>query len=573
MSASMPWLTLIVLSPLAGALLLAFVPSEHKEAHRAVGGFFALLSFLFFLPVAVGFDPAQAGLQFTSAAENAAWIPAIGARYHLGVDGLSLWLVGLTTVLGVVAALAGITSIQTASRTYYAGLLTLLTAVLGALCSVDLLLFALFWELMLLPLALLVGSWGDRQRVAAATKLFVVTLVCSMPMMAAIFYLWVKGGSTSFDLSDIATTAQGLPVGVQQALFVAFCLAFFVKLPIPPLHTWLPEAHAQTSTAGSFVLGAIVFQAGTYGLVRFALPMFPDAVYWAAPAIGILSAIAIVYGALIAVTQRDMKKMIAFSSVSHLGFITLGLFAINQVGVTGALMQSLAHSITAGALFLLAGVLIERYESRSVEDYGGLAAKMPLFAVLFVFLIMAYAGVPGLIGFVGEFLVLAATAGSWAFSLNPGNVHFGSLPTGPDTASLVLAFIAGLRVVVGAIYLLALTKRLLLGSVTGSRFAKARDMSWAEAAPLLPLALLSLWVGLQPGFFTSRMDASVKGLLSGLVEHANLAKQTATDMAAQQQTVESWNRDGRVMEAWPLQRQHAAENGLAPAAAHEGGHP
>lgn len=581
MSASMPWLTLIVLSPLAGALLLAFVPSEHKEAHRMVGGFFALLSLLFFLPVAAGFDPSQAGMQFTSAAENVAWIPALGARYHLGIDGLSLWLVGLTTVLGVVAAMAGVTSIQTASRTYYAGLLTLLTAVLGALCSLDLLLFALFWELMLLPLALLVGTWGDRQRVAAATKLFVVTLVCSMPMMAAIFYLWVKGGSTSFGVADIAATAQGLPVGVQQALFLAFCLAFFVKLPIPPLHTWLPEAHAQTSTAGSFVLGAIVFQAGTYGLIRFAIPLFPDAVYWAAPAIGILSAIAIVYGALIAVTQRDMKKMIAFSSVSHLGFITLGLFAINQVGMTGALVQSLAHSVTAGALFLLAGVLIDRYESRSVDDYGGLAAKMPVFAVLFVFLIMAYAGVPGLVGFVGEFLVLAGAAGSWAFSLTPGNTHFGSLPTGPDTTALVIAFVAGLRVVVGAIYLLGLTKRLMLGSVTGSRFSKTTDVTWAEAAPLLPLVFLSLWVGLQPGFFTSRMDASVKGLLSGLVEHSTLAKETAANMAAQQETVANWNRDGRSPEAWPLQRKQAAANGDAPAeghaaqpgAANQGGHP
>jgi NADH-quinone oxidoreductase subunit M len=368
---------------------------------------------------------------------------------------------------------------------------------------------------------------------------------------------------------------------VQQALFLAFCLAFFVKLPIPPLHTWLPEAHAQTSTAGSFVLGAIVFQAGTYGLVRFAMPLFPDAVYWAAPAIGILSVIAIVYGAIIAVTQRDMKKMIAFSSVSHLGFITLGLFAINQVGVTGALVQSLAHSVTAGALFLLAGVLIDRYESRSVDDYGGLAAKMPVFAVLFVFLIMAYAGVPGLIGFVGEFLVLAATAGSWAFSLNPGNAHFGSLPTGPDTTALILAFVAGLRVVVGAIYLLGLTKRLMLGSITGSRFSKATDVTWAEAAPLLPLVLLSLWVGLQPGFFTSRMDASVKGLLSGLVEHSTLAKETAANMAAQQESVANWNRDGRSPEAWPLQRKQAAANGGAPAegsaaqpgAAHQGGHP
>jgi NADH-quinone oxidoreductase subunit M len=267
--------------------------------------------------------------------------------------------------------------------------------------------------------------------------------------------------------------------------------------------------------------------------------------------------------------------------VSHLGFITLGLFAINQVGVTGALVQSLAHSVTAGALFLLAGVLIDRYESRSVDDYGGLAAKMPVFAVLFVFLIMAYAGVPGLIGFVGEFLVLAATAGSWAFSLNPGNAHFGSLPTGPDTTALILAFVAGLRVVVGAIYLLGLTKRLMLGSITGSRFSKATDVTWAEAAPLLPLVLLSLWVGLQPGFFTSRMDASVKGLLSGLVENSTLAKETAANMAAQQSDVESWNRDGRSPEAWPLQRKQAAANGGAPAegsaaqpgAAHQGGHP
>jgi NADH-quinone oxidoreductase subunit M len=560
MELSVPWLTLMVFSPLAGALALALVPDEHKEAHRLVGGFFASLPLVVFMAIFAAFDPTNGGYQLTSAAEDVAWIPAIGARYHLAIDGISLWLAGLTSLLGVVAVLAGVTSIHDRTRAFHTALLVLQTAVLGAICSVDLLLFAFFWELMLVPLALLVGLWGDAGRVRAAMRLFAITLAASMPLMAGILYLWSQGGGTSFDAEHLAAIARGLSPTAQQWLFIAFCIAFFVKLPLVPLHTWLPEAQAQASTAGSFVLGAIVFNAGTYGLFRFAVPFFPDAVYWAAPAIAVLSTLAIVYAAVIAVTQRDIKRMIAYSSVSHLGFITLGLFALNHVGATGALVQALAHGITAGALFLATGVLIDRHQTRDIDGFGGLAARMPLFAALFIFLVMAYAGVPGLVGFVGEFLVLAGTADSWAFSLTPANTHLGGLGTGPDVAALVLAGLAGLRVIIGAIYLLALVRRMVLGPLPAARFDGTRDVTLAEAAPLLPLAALCLWMGMQPGFFTSRSDAAVAKLLSDVAAHANAASETATQTAGKESAVRTWYEGGKA-QAWSIQREKGHDPG------------
>lgn len=563
----MPWLSLLIFAPLAGALTLALVPDEHRDAHRAVGIFFASLTLLFFLPVLAGFDATAAGFQLTHAAENAVWIAPIGARYHVAVDGVSLWLVGLTAVLGLVAATAGVTSVQDRTRAYYAALLTLLTAVLGALCAVDLLLFAFFWELMLVPLAIVLAVSGRQHRAQAAMRLFIITLVASMPLLAGIFYVWAAGGGTSFDWADMAATARGLGAEQQQWLLLAFCAAFFVKLPLVPLHTWLPEAHAQTSTAGSVVLGAIVFNAGTYGLFRFALPFFPDAVYWAAPGIGLLSTLAIVYGATIACSQTDIKRMIAYSSISHLGFITLGLFALNLVGATGALVQALAHGVTAGALFLVTGVLIDRHDTQQLQGFGGLARRMPVFAVLFVFTVLAYAGVPGLIGFVGEFLVLAGTAGSWAFALTPEQAHLGGLSTGPDAAALVLAGLAGLRVILGAIYLLWLVRKVVLGPETATPAGPVRDIRWAEAVPLVPMVILSLWVGLQPGYFTSRTEASLTALLSDVAQEARAAAGTASQIANQHRSTEDWFTAGRG-KPWAIQSQHTAPHAGEPQGEH-----
>lgn len=558
MTFDIPWITLTVFTPLLGALVLAMVPSEHRDIHRHGTVAVMVATFFMSLPLFFGFDPSDGGYQLTASVENVLWIPGLGARYHVGVDGISLWLVLLTTFLGPIVALSGYKYIEHRVREYHVALLLLQCAMLGALVSLDLLLFYVFWELMLVPMYLLIGVWGGAQRIYAAVKLFLYTMVGSVLMLVGIMYLYYVSGMQGFGIATMIEAGQSLPFDTQRLVFLGFALAFLIKVPLFPFHTWLPDAHVQAPTAGSVILASILLKMGTYGLIRYAMPMLPDATLWAAPGIAVLSVIGILYGAVVAYVQKDIKKLVAYSSVSHLGFVTLGLFALTSVSVAGAMYQSLAHGITTGGLFLGIGMLYERRHTRLMSDFGGLTKQMPVFAVFFIIICMGSAGVPGLVGFVGEFMILTGSATSPFLNFSEMS-FFGALPWGPDAFAFGFVALAATGVIFGALYLLLMVQKVMFGPLDNPKNQTLKDLNTREVVYLFPLVLMTFVMGLFPQFFLSYMEPSVDRFLAeveqGTVVYAELWR--ADDERAS--AYDAWTEEGASEMPWEF--QNAFEHG------------
>ena len=430
--------------------------------------------------------------------EVVSWIPGLGISYNLGIDGISLWLVMLTTFLMPIAIAGSFSAIEGRLREYYFLLLALETGMLGAFLALDIFLFYVFWEAMLIPMYFLIGIWGGKDRIYAAMKFFLYTMVGSLLMLVAIFYLAyahkLQFGTYStalVDLYKVQLQGGGLH-SPQSLLFLAFALAFAIKVPLFPLHTWLPDAHVQAPTAGSVILAAVLLKMGGYGFMRFAFPLFPQAVATFQIPFMILGAIAIIYGAWVAMVQPDIKKLVAYSSVSHMGYVIIGLFSLNAIAATGAYYQMLNHGISTGALFLLVGMIYERRHTREISEYGGITKVMPLFAVAFMIVTLSSVALPGTNGFIGEFLILL---GSW--KANPG-----------------LAAISALGVIFGAVYMLWMVQRVFFGPLKNPENEKLKDLNFRELAILAPLVVAIFFMGVYPNFFFSKMGPSIDRFLN-----------------------------------------------------------
>ena len=490
-TANFPLLSLILFTPLAGAVLLLFVKKDSEDTIRWIANAVAALGFLVSLPLWFWLDQATPDWQFV---ERHDWIPSIGAEYHLGVDGFSALLILLATLMGFIAILSSWTAITTRVKEYYIFLLVLQSGMIGAFVSLDFLLFFLFWEVMLVPMYFLIGIWGSANRLYSAIKFFLFTLVGSVVMLLGIlavyFYHHEVTGVYSFDITRFHEL--NMPFDLQWWVFLAFFLGFAVKVPMFPFHTWLPDAHTDAPTAGSVILAAVLLKMGTYGFIRFSLPILPEATRAAVPWVVALCIIGIVYGALVAMAQRDWKRLVAYSSVSHMGMVMLGMFALNAVGITGSIVQQINHGISTGALFLLVGVVYERRHTREISEYGGLSKVMPAYAAVFLVMTMSSIGLPALNGFIGEILILQ----------------------GIFVVNKIWAGFAATGIVLGAAYMLWLYQRTMFGTVDNPKNENLPDLNLREWATFIPLLILAVWIGLYPKPFIDRLDTSVSRVMS-----------------------------------------------------------
>jgi NADH-quinone oxidoreductase subunit M len=486
-AAGFPLLSLITFLPLTGALIIAFVRGEERVVAsnaRWTALWTSLITFGLSLILWFRFDRSSPELQFV---ERLEWLPGYGVAYAMGVDGLSVLFVLLCTALTPLCVLASWESVEHRVREYMAAFLVLETAMVGFFCATDLLLFFLFFEMVLIPMFLIIGVWGGPRRVYAAFKFFLYTLAGSLLMLLAIIFLWGQAGTTDIP----ALIEAGVEPRYQIWLFLAFLAAFAVKVPMWPVHTWLPDAHVEAPTAGSVILAGVLLKLGGYGFLRLSVPLFPHASVELAPLIFALSVVAIVYTSFVALAQEDMKKLIAYSSVAHMGIVTLGIFTFNHQGLSGAVFQMLAHGVVSAALFLCVGVLYDRVHSRDIARYGGVAKVMPAFAAVFMLFSMANVALPGTANFVGEFLVIVSAM----------RVNFW------------LAFGAALGMILGAAYTLWLYRRVAFGRITREDIRGLLDMSPREHAVFAPLVLLVLWMGVYPQSFLSFFEVSVAALV------------------------------------------------------------
>ena len=479
-------LSLILFTPLAGALVLLFVPKRQEDVIRWVANVTAAVGFLVSLPLWFRYDPANPEFQFV---ERLPWIPSIGAEYFLGVDGFSVLLILLTTLMGVIAVLSSWNAIRMRVKEYYVFLLLLQTGMIGAFVALDFLLFFLFWEVMLVPMYFLIGIWGSDNRLYSAIKFFLFTLVGSVVMLLGILAVYFHNhavtGVYTFDVTQFHQLS--VPFDMQWWIFLAFFLGFAVKVPMFPFHTWLPDAHTDAPTAGSVILAAVLLKMGTYGFIRFSLPILPEATVAFVPLVAALSIVGIVYGALVAMAQRDWKRLVAYSSVSHMGMVMLGMFALTPVGITGSIVQQLNHGISTGALFLIVGIVYERRHTRLIAEYGGLSKVMPVYAAVFLIMTMSSIGLPTLNGFIGEILILQ----------------------GVFVVQKTWAFFAASGIVLGAAYMLWLYQRTMFGTVTNPKNENLPDLSMREFVTFVPLLVLAVWIGLYPKPFLDRLETSV----------------------------------------------------------------
>jgi len=497
-----PILSVTAYLPLLGALLILLLPKSAAGGIRWTALAFSLASFVASLWLPAYYDPSTAQMQFV---ERFSWIPAIGVSYFFGLDGISLWLVLLTTFLSVIAVICSWESITERIKEYHVFLLILETGMLGVFLALDFFLFYIFWEVMLVPMYFLIGIWGSDRRLYSAIKFFLYTLFGSVIMLLGIlavyFYHGAQTGSYTFDvlrLMQIAyptaplATVLGVPFSFQDLVWLSFFLSFAIKVPMFPFHTWLPDAHTDAPTAGSVILAGVLLKMGTYGFVRFNLPMFPEATKHFVPMIVVLSIIAIIYGAMVCLVQPDMKRLIAYSSVSHMGFVMLGLFALNAQGVQGSILQMVNHGLSTGALFLIVGLIYDRRHTRLISELGGLSKQMPIYATLFAIIMLSSMGLPGLNGFIGEFLILV----------------------GAFKVSYVWAACAVTGIVLGAAYMLWLYQRTMFGALENPKNAGLPDLNAREMTTLVPIVVMCFWIGLYPSPFLRRMEASVEHVLA-----------------------------------------------------------
>lgn len=536
-----PWLSLVTFFPILGAIALMLVPKIQSGVHRNIALVVSILTGIFSLGILFNFDAgvALADSAFTYQLQEGPvpWVESLGIHYAVGIDGISLWLVVLTTFLMPIAIASTFGAVTKNVKEYMISLLLLEAGMIGALVANDVFLFYIFWEVMLIPMYLIIGIWGGEDRVKAAVKFFIYTMVGSLLMLIAILYVYFKvhaqTGTYSFLLQDML--AADFSATEQIWLAGAFLLAFAIKVPLFPFHTWLPLAHVQAPTAGSVILAGVLLKMGTYGMVRFAFPMFPDAIKIYAPLIALLAVIGIVYGALVALVQDDIKKLVAYSSVSHLGFCVLGLVSMTPQGLAGGMFIMLAHGIATGGLFLSVGILYERRHTKKIAAFGGVAKSMPIFAAMFLIILFASVGLPGLNGFVGEFLALVGTAKSqflwhdapivfqvvesagaktWAFGATdtfplPTNIQAG----GEYTAYFFVA-IASSGVIFAAGYLLWMYRRVMFGPLTLEANKNLKDLNGRELAYLTPIVLMCIFMGVYPQFFLGRMEPSLNQFLT-----------------------------------------------------------
>jgi NADH-quinone oxidoreductase subunit M len=486
-AAGFPLLSLLTFLPLVGGVVIMMIrgPEAAVAANaRWTALWTSLIVFALSLVLWFKFDTSSADFQFV---EEVAWLPQWGINYKMGVDGISVLFVLLSTALVPLCILASWDSIETRVREFMFSFPVLETMMVGMFAALDFVVFYMFFEGVLIPMYLLIGVWGGPRRVYAAIKFFLYTLAGSVLMLLALLAMWYAAGST-----DIPTLmATQFKPAVQTWLFLAFFASFAVKVPMWPVHTWLPDAHVEAPTAGSVILAGVLLKMGAYGFLRFSVPMLPDATAFFAPMIFALSVVAVIYTSLVALAQTDMKKLIAYSSVAHMGVVTIGIFTVNEQGLSGALFQMLSHGVVSGALFLCVGVVYDRIHSREIARYGGLADRMPKYALAFMLFSMASVGLPGTAGFVGEFLVLV----------------------GAFKVSFWLALLGSMGMILGAAYMLYLYRRVIFGGITRDELKSIMDLSPREIAVFAPLVLLTLWMGIYPSSFTVFWDASVHAMV------------------------------------------------------------
>jgi len=483
-------LPVVTFFPILGVILIALVPSSQ---HSTIKGTALIISFLTMVCsfwLYFFFDPVATGMQFEIVAP---WVASLGISFHMGIDGISLLLIVLTTILTVLCILSSWNSVATGVRGFFISMLLLETGMIGVFCSLDLFLFYVFWEVMLVPMYFIIGVWGGPRKIYAAIKFVLFTMFGSLLMLVALLYLYFEyynfAGVYTFDLLEI----MGMPLAydVQLWLFAAFGLAFAIKVPLWPFHTWLPDAHVQAPTAGSVILAGVLLKMGVYGFIRICLPLFPDATITYMPYISILALIAIIYGALVSMVQKDIKSLVAFSSVSHMGFVMLGLFALNVNGLEGSIIQMINHGISTGALFLIVGMIYQRRHTRMIADFGGLAKTMPVFSAFFMIVMLSSIGLPLTNGFVGEFLILL----------------------GAFKANVVYGVVAATGVILAACYMLWMYQRVVFGKVTNPANEKLKDLSTLEKLILAPLVILIFWIGIYPKPLFERIEPAVRQVL------------------------------------------------------------
>src|SRR5438067_2122127 len=515
-------LSIILFTPLVGAFLLLFVPKENKDGIRWIANIFALAGFLVSIPLVAWFwqQRFEPGFKFMEGAPNN-WIPSIGAGYVLGIDGISFLLIMLTTLLGWISILSSWSAIENRAKEYYVCFLVLQTGMLGVFMALDFFLFYVFWEVMLVPMYLLIGIWGGPRKLYAAIKFFLYTLTGSVLMLLGILFLYFHHhqvtGQYTFSIPALYQTAPQIPFAYAVWLFFAFFVAFAVKVPMFPFHTWLPDAHVEAPTAGSVILAGVLLKMGTYGLIRFSLPLFPAVAmhpkvrFWMI----VLSIIGIIYGALVSLMQKDMKKLVAYSSVSHLGFCTLGIFALNPLGLSGSVLQQVNHGISTGALFLIVGILYERRHTREIAEYGGISQVMPIYATITLIMFMSSMGLPLLNGFVGEFTVLQ----------------------GSFMENRAWAAWAVVGVILGAAYLLWLYQRVFFGNVTNPKSERLPDLSAREVLTFAPLLIMAVWIGVYPKPFFRVLEQPVNGIVAAVrPDYPGLTKVASTAASVPVQT-------------------------------------
>jgi NADH-quinone oxidoreductase subunit M len=488
-------LSVVLFTPTLGALALLFLPRSSPALHRVVGNLFGILGFVVSIPLVRHFP---VGYERYTFMESSDWIPSIGAKYTLGIDGISFLLIMLTTFLGMLAILSSWSAIQNRTKEYYILLLLLQTGMLGVFMALDFFLFYVFWEVMLVPMYFLIGVWGSERRLYAAIKFFMYTLAGSVLMLLGILALYFNAakitGVQTFDIPTALAAAQQFTDSLKVWLFWAFFFAFAIKVPMFPFHTWLPDAHTEAPTAGSVILAGVLLKMGTYGFIRFSLPLLPADPALRAKIIHILiflSLVSIIYGAVVCLMQKDMKRLIAYSSVSHLGFCTLGIFALTPQGLAGSVLQQINHGISTGALFLIVGVLYERRHTRLISEFGGLATPMPNYAAIYLIITLSSLGMPLLNGFIGEFTILQG-----AFVVSKAWAAWGTL-----------------GIVLGAAYLLWLYQRVMFGPVTHDVNKALPDLNLREYAVLLPLVLMAFWIGIYPKPFFAYITNPVEKIV------------------------------------------------------------
>ncbi|MCW9708392.1 complex I subunit 4 family protein [Fodinibius salsisoli] len=513
-------LNICIYLPLVG--IAGILVARNDKATKWISLLATSATFLLSLPLLFNFDIAASGTaQYLT--ETAPLIGGMDIKYLIGLDGLSLLLFMLTTLMGPIVILSSWDSIKKHLAGYYSMLLLLQTASMGVFASLDLIVFYVFFELSLIPMYFLIGIWGGKNRIHATVKFFIYTLVGSLIMLVGLIYLGYDAGSVmegvsfSTDWRFLSGTEYTIGLVEQTYLFAAFALAFCIKVPLFPFHTWLPYAHTEAPTAGSVVLAAIMLKMGTYGLLRVCLPVFPNAFAAFAPYMAALAVIGIIYGALVAMVQKDVKKLVAYSSVSHLGFVVLGLFAVNVIGVQGALIQMVNHGLSTGALFLIVGMIYDRRHTRMIEDFGGIAKVVPIFAVMFMIATLASIGLPGLNGFIGEFLILN---GAFNSSVIPQNAF---------------AVFAALGVILAAVYMLWMYQRVMFGPLKHKVNEKLQDLNAREIGILVPLIIFMVWIGIRPVDFTRYSEAQVNELIE-----QSQQKRIAVQQAAHKEELPGW---------------------------------